>query len=166
VSSLRVLSDPPPHGRHATIASLLASRARPPLEWPTVWRLAGIGALVGGGTGALLVALSWAEPLGLSGVWPGILIGVEVGAPVGAVCGSLLAPIAGLLFLRDVPLWLAVLSPAGGTVIGGSLGLVTSLWFALDVLGPDPVRGALGGFVLGVIAARLLAPQLQPRQKR
>jgi hypothetical protein len=140
---------------------MIASRARPPLEWPTTWRLAGIGALVGGAIGAFLVALWWAKPLGLAGVWPGSILGVEVGAPVGALCGGLLAPIAGLLFLRDVPLWLALLSPAVGSVIGGALGLVNSLWFALDVMGPDPVRGALGGFVIGAIGARIVAPQLQ-----
>jgi hypothetical protein len=156
------MSDTPARVRHSTIASLITSRARPPLEWPTVWRLAGVGALVGGAIGAFLVTLWWAKPLGLAGVWPGIVLGAELGAPVGALCGGLLAPIAGLLFLRDVPLWLAVLSPAVGTVIGGALGLVNALWFALDVLGPDPVRGALAGFVIGAISARLVAPRRQP----
>jgi len=131
------------------------TRTRSPVEWRKVWRLAGIGALIGGALSALLVALWWAVPLGVAGVWPGVVLGVQVGVPVGAMTGAVLAPIAGLLLLRDVPLWLALLSPAVGTVIGGSFGLLDSLWFALDVMGPDPFRGALGGFLIGVIAARL-----------
>ena len=152
---------PPSVSPFSVVTPLTTTHTRLPVEWRKVWRLAGIGALLGGAISALLVALWWAAPLGLEGVWPGVVLGVQVGVPVGAMCGAVLAPIAGLLLLRDVPLWLALLSPVVGTVIGGSVGLLDSLWFALDVVGPDPFRGALGGFVVGVIAARLGAPRTQ-----
>ncbi|HYW32596.1 MAG TPA: hypothetical protein VE869_13950 [Gemmatimonas sp.] len=144
-----------------TVARSRKPRARPPFEWRKLWRLAGIGALSGATISALLVALWWATPLGLAGVWQGVVLAIQVGVPVGALFGAVLAPTAGLLLLRDVPLWQAVLIPAAGTVIGGSLGLVHSLWFALDAMGPDPFRGALGGFVIGVIGARLVARRVQ-----
>jgi hypothetical protein len=85
---------------------------------------------------------------------------------VGALLGGVLLPITAWIFLRRVPLGLAVLGTLLGTVVGGALG-----WVFLS--GGDPVQygltgvytlyirgglnGAFVGFALSALLLRLLA---------
>ena len=146
-----------------TIAELIASRPKPPFEWPAVRRLSMIGTLVGGLAGALLVGLWWTKPLGLSELGAGVITGLMAGAPFGAVCGAVVAPIAGLVFLRPVPMWLALCCTFVGTMCGGCVGLVNTLWFAIDRPGPHPLRGGVGGFIAGMLVARWVASRMTVR---
>jgi hypothetical protein len=85
------------------------------------------------------------------------LIGLEplifVGA-LGALLGGVLLPITAWLFLRRVPIGLAVLGTLLGTVVGGALG-----WILFS--GADQIRGGLAGafagFALSALLLRLLA---------
>ena len=85
------------------------------------------------------------------------LIGLEpllfVGS-LGALLGGVLLPITAWLFLRRVPIGLAVLGTLLGTVVGGALG-----WVLFS--GSDQIRGGLGGafagFALSTLLLRLLA---------
>ena len=76
-----------------------------------------------------------------------------VGA-LGALLGGVLLPITAWLFLRRVPLGLAVLGTLLGTVVGGALG-----WILFS--GTDQIRaglaGAFAGFALSTLLLRLLA---------
>ena len=85
------------------------------------------------------------------------LIGLEpllfVGS-LGALLGGVLLPITAWLFLRRVPIGLAVLGTLLGTVVGGALG-----WILFS--GSDQIRAGLGGafagFALSTLLLRLLA---------
>ena len=72
----------------------------------------------------------------------------------GALLGGVLLPITAWIFLRRVPLGLAVLGTLLGTVVGGALG-----WVLFS--GSDQIRGGLGGafagFALSTLLLRLLA---------
>jgi hypothetical protein len=160
-----------PMGRVQTLLALpisayVALRPAPPFEWPTAWRLSILGALVGSILAGFMVGAWWAAPLGWTGIGAGVSLGVTVGAPIGAAFGALAAPIIGLLLLRAVPLWLAVLGPALGTLVGGGVGILAPFWIAVAVRGPDPVRGAIGGMVVGSLGVRGLSRHLAARARR
>lgn len=73
---------------------------------------------------------------------------------VGALFGGVLLPVTAWIFLRRVPLGLAVLGTLLGTIAGGVLGWVLEL-------GGYPVEGGLigafGGFALAALLLRLRA---------
>jgi hypothetical protein len=73
---------------------------------------------------------------------------------VGALFGGILLPVTGWVFLRRVPLGLAVLGTLLGTIAGGALG-----W--LLRVGPNEMQGgiicAFGGFVCAAVLLRLRA---------
>lgn len=79
------------------------------------------------------------------------LIGLEpmlfVGS-VGALLGGVLLPITAWLFLRRVPIGLAVLGTLLGTVVGGALGWI--------LFSGDQIRGGLGGAFAGFALSALL----------
>jgi len=70
-------------------------------------------------------------------------------AAVGALFGGVLLPITAWLFLRRVPLGLALLGTVIGTVIGGSLGWVVGI-------GGDAIRAGVAGAFAGFACAALL----------
>ncbi|MFL5539824.1 MAG: hypothetical protein ACJ8J0_12565 [Longimicrobiaceae bacterium] len=73
---------------------------------------------------------------------------------LGALLGGVLLPITAWLFLRRVPIGLAVVGTLLGTVVGGALG-----WILFS--GSDQIRaglaGAFAGFALSALLLRLLA---------
>ena len=107
------------------------------------------------GAGAVAGALAAVAALAI-GLW---LSGDSVGGTsldreilavvgmLGALFGGVLLPATAWLFLRRVPLGLAVLGTLLGTIIGGVLG-----WIIL----PDEIRGGLMGAFLGYAGAALL----------
>src|SRR6476620_2274899 len=82
-----------------------------------------VGAIIGGGIGAALFAaltsLSWVTTVDASGGWGLIAVGTAAGAGLGAV----LAPLTSWVFLRRVPLGMALLQTAVGTTAGAVIGL-------------------------------------------
>ena len=68
---------------------------------------------------------------------------------VGAFFGGVLLPVTAWIFLRRVPLGLALLGTLLGTIIGGVLGWVVHLT-------GDPVEGGVIGAVAGFAVAALL----------
>ncbi|HEV7589035.1 MAG TPA: hypothetical protein VGO40_13035 [Longimicrobium sp.] len=105
--------------------------------------------------GAVAGALAAAGAL-LIGLW---VSGERVGgsgtemfgfaAMVGAFFGGLLLPATAWIFLRRVPLGLAVLGTLLGTIVGGALGWVIRM-------GPNEIQGGLVGAFAGFAAAALL----------
>ena len=73
---------------------------------------------------------------------------------LGALLGGVLLPITAWLFLRRVPIGLAVVGTLLGTVAGGAVG-----WLLFS--GDDQIRGGLAGafagFALSALLLRLLA---------
>jgi uncharacterized membrane protein len=68
---------------------------------------------------------------------------------LGALLGGVLLPITAWLFLRRVPLGLAVLGTLLGTVVGGALGWILSS-------APYQIQGGLGGAFAGFALSALL----------
>lgn len=99
---------------------------------------------------AVVIALAVTDgPITLSDGEPLIVAGM-----VGAFFGGLLLPATAWIFLRRVPLGLAVLGTLLGTIAGGVLGWVFEL-------GGYPAEGGLigafGGFALAALLLRLRA---------
>jgi hypothetical protein len=81
-------------------------------------------------------------------------------ASVGALFGGVLLPITAWLFLRRVPLGLALLGTVVGTIVGGSLG-----WIVHP--GGEEIMGGVGGAFAGfAIAALLLRLRVSRRERR
>lgn len=94
---------------------------------------------------ALLVAARLTHaPLPLGARQPMLFV-----AMVGALFGGVLLPLTAWLFLRRVPIGLALLGTLLGTIAGGVAG-----WVLL--LGGDPINGGVGGAVAGFALAALL----------
>jgi len=70
-------------------------------------------------------------------------------AMIGALFGGVLLPATAWIFLRRVPLGLAVLGTLVGTILGGSLGWVV-------MYGHGEIRGGLVGAFTGFAGAALL----------
>lgn len=81
-------------------------------------------------------------------------------AMVGAGFGGVLLPVTAWIFLRRVPLGLALLGTLLGTIVGGVLGWVVQPYG--DVI-DSGVLGAVAGFALGALLLRVLA-SAPPRQ--
>jgi hypothetical protein len=95
---------------------------------------------------ALLIALAvGGTPVALNHVGEPLLF---VGA-VGALFGGVLLPVTAWIFLRRVPLGLALLGTLLGTILGGVGGWVLSR-------AGDPVQGGVVGAVIGFALAALL----------
>lgn len=110
------------------------------------------GALAGAIAAMVAVAIAillTGSPISLHDGEPLIFAGM-----VGALFGGLLLPVTAWIFLRRVPLGLALLGTLLGTIIGGVLGWVFEL-------GGYPVEGGLwgafGGFALAALLLRLRA---------
>jgi hypothetical protein len=115
------------------------------------------GLLVAGAVAGFIAAdLAFLIAGAIDGNGPG-LIGLEpmlfVGS-LGALLGGVLLPITAWLFLRRVPLGLAVLGTLLGTVVGGALGWI--LFSGSDQIGGG-LGGAFAGFALSTLLLRLLA---------
>jgi hypothetical protein len=82
-------------------------------------------------------------------------------AALGALFGGVLLPITAWLFLRRVPLGLALLGTVLGTIAGGALG-----WIAQ--LGTNQITGGILGAVIGFACAALLLRRFAsaPRVRR
>jgi hypothetical protein len=70
-------------------------------------------------------------------------------AGIGALFGGVLLPITAWLFLRRVPLGLALLGTVVGTIVGGSLGWIFRL-------GSSEIQGGVIGAFVGFACAALL----------
>ena len=104
---------------------------------------------------ALLLALGLKDgELALAGEALGFV------AVVGALFGGVLLPITAWLFLRRVPLGLALLGTVIGTVIGGSLGWIVR-YGGNEINGG--VMGACAGFACAALLLRLRASA--PRER-
>lgn len=115
------------------------------------------GLLVAGAiAGAVAADLAYVIAMALENPGPW-LMDVEpllfVGS-LGALLGGVLLPITAWLFLRRVPIGLAVLGTLLGTVVGGALG-----WVLFS--GANQIRtglaGAFAGFALSALLLRLFA---------
>ena len=116
--------------------------------------LVAVGAIVGAIAGAIVMV--GGVVLSDRGFPRGIYLPIA-GGYVGAMIGAPLAPVAGWLLLRHVPLGRAILVTGLGTIAGGVTGL------AARVTG-NPIRGAVICGVLGfLIAAFYLRASLRRR---
>jgi hypothetical protein len=115
--------------------------------------------------GAVAGALAAAAALAIALTVSGDPVGQEmlsIVAMIGALFGGVLLPATAWIFLRRVPLGLALLGTLVGTIVGGSAG-----WILMS--GHDPIRGGLGGAFAGFAGAALLlrlrasAPARVPR---
>jgi hypothetical protein len=75
-------------------------------------------------------------------------------AAIGALFGGVLLPITAWLFLRRVPLGLALLGTVVGTIVGGALGWIVRLG-SNEIQGG--VMGAFAGFAVAALLLRLRA---------
>jgi predicted membrane protein len=105
------------------------------------------GALAGGMALALAMLISAPDMSGF-----GFLVGGLLGAPLGAVIGPILA----LALLRRVPLGRVFLGLSLGTVVGGVVGWVMSLYPM------QPLMGLAGSFIGCLSAAVMLRFRTQP----
>jgi hypothetical protein len=74
---------------------------------------------------------------------------LSIVALIGGLFGGVLLPATAWIFLRRVPLGLALLGTLVGTIAGGSLGWIVQI-------GGDPIQGGLTGAFLGFACAALL----------
>src|SRR6185436_9555761 len=74
---------------------------------------------------------------------------MSIVAILGALFGGVLLPATAWIFLRRVPLGLALLGTLVGTVVGGALGWVVGMRH-------DPIQGGLIGAFAGFAGAALL----------
>ena len=113
-----------------------------------------VGLLAAGAVlGALAAAAALAIALAASGEPVGLVSHTDremmsIVAILGALFGGVLLPATAWLFLRRVPLGLALLGTLIGTIVGGALGWVVGL--------PDEVQGGLFGAFAGFACAALL----------
>src|SRR5687768_2037857 len=121
--------------------------------------LLGAGAAAGAlaGIAALLIAL-WVSGLGVTGSEIEMLGFVAL---VGGLFGGVLLPATAWIFLRRVPLGLALLGTLLGTIVGGVLGWVVRLG-ANEIQGG--LIGAFAGFAIAALLLRLRASA--PRERR
>jgi hypothetical protein len=75
-------------------------------------------------------------------------------AGIGALFGGVLLPITAWLFLRRVPLGLALLGTVVGTIVGGALGWIVRLG-SNEIQGG--IMGAFAGFAVAALFLRLRA---------
>jgi hypothetical protein len=111
--------------------------------------LLGAGAVAGAlaAVAAVVIALAVSgQGIGMDGVGGEML---AVVAMLGALFGGVLLPATAWLFLRRVPLGLAVLGTLLGTIVGGVLGWVVRM-------GPNEIQGGLVGAFAGFAGAALL----------
>jgi len=112
-----------------------------------------LGASVGAGLGAILVALLPIHGGDFLLERELVLFGAEFGAATGAV----LAPIAAWTLMRRVPLWRAIAETAVGTVLGAAIGLIGQP--LINTAWLSPVLLGIAGFILAAIRLRLAAPR-------
>jgi hypothetical protein len=106
------------------------------------------GAIAGALAAVAAVMIAFAaggEGLGLTGTDAEML---SVVAILGALFGGVLLPVTAWIFLRRVPLGLALLGTVVGTILGGVLG-----WIAAP--GLDEIQGGLVGAFTGFACAAL-----------
>lgn len=110
-----------------------------------VARLAGIGAVVGGGLGTLMLgSMQINAPGGLS--WVDVPFSLMFGGGFGAAVGAIAAPLFGSLLLRRASVGQAILWTGAGTIAGVIATSFTLGWLLLN--------GCLG-FALGAILLSL-----------
>jgi hypothetical protein len=117
-----------------------------------------VGAIIGGVIGAALFAawtsLSWVDTVDGSGGWGRIAAGAGAGAGLGAV----LAPLTSWVFLRRVPLGMALLQTTVGTTAGAVIGLgLDSAGLLLRTNVPAGLVGAIAGFLAAAVRLRFAA---------
>ena len=105
--------------------------------------LVAVGAIAGAVAGAIIVV--GGVVLSDRSFPRGIYLPIA-GGYVGAVIGAPLAPLAGWLLLRQVPLGRAVLVTGLGTIVAGVIGLTARV-------AGDPIRGGVMCGVLGFVVA-------------
>ena len=113
-----------------------------------------VGAVIGGVIGAALLtgwtSLSWVSYVG--GGRGSLIAG---GAAAGAALGAVLAPLTAWVFLRRVPLGMALLQTTIGTTAGAAIGLgLDSAGILLKTGVPAGVVGAIAGFLAAAIRLR------------
>jgi hypothetical protein len=114
------------------------------------------GLLAGGAlAGAVAAAVALAVALAVTGEARDLGAGpLLFAATLGALFGGVLLPVTAWLFLRRVPIGLAVLGTVVGTIVGGVVGWTVHL-------GGDAINsgvwGALAGFALAALLLRLRA---------
>lgn len=111
-----------------------------------------IGLMLAGAVfGALAGAVAAAIAVGITdGVRaPDWAPGVVIAAAVGAFLGGVLFPVSGMLFMRRVPLGLAVAGAMLGTVAGGLVGWVVRVG-GINAA----VAGGIIGYAVAVLALR------------
>jgi hypothetical protein len=114
-----------------------------------------VGLLAAGAVaGALAAAVALAIALVVSGEPVGLISQADremfaIVAMIGALFGGVLLPATAWIFLRRVPLGLAVLGTLVGTILGGSLGWVV-------MYGHGEIQGGLVGGLAGFAGAALL----------
>jgi hypothetical protein len=109
--------------------------------------LAGTGAVIGFVLGTALLAFLqiWA-PGGFN--WAvDIPFGMMFGGTFGAIVGGIGAPILSWLFLRSVPLGVAIVATTIATIAGAGAGMLAS---------DRPVLGGCAGFVIGALLLRMI----------
>ncbi len=123
--------------------------------------LLGAGAVAGAlaGVAALLIAM-WVSGIGVMGTsLDGEMLAFV--ALLGGLFGGVLLPATAWIFLRRVPLGLALLGTLLGTIVGGVLGWVVRL-------GTNEIQGGLigafAGFAIAALLLRLRASA--PRERR
>jgi hypothetical protein len=110
------------------------------------------GAVAGAVAADVAVAIALAitgSPIRAAGFEPLMFVAV-----VGALFGGVLLPVTAWLFLRRVPLGLALLGTLAGTVVGGVLGWVFP---PMGDMVQGGVIGAVAGFALAALVLRLRA---------
>ena len=117
-----------------------------------------VGAIIGGVIGAALFAawtsLSWVTTVDASGGWGLIAMGAAAGAGLGAV----LAPLTSWVFLRRVPLGMALLQTTVGTTAGAVIGLgLDGAGLMLRTNVPAGLVGAIAGFLAAAVRLRFAA---------
>jgi hypothetical protein len=128
-------------------------------RWTITAVLALGGAVVGGLATAILISLLLVayhySPFGPDRAF--FLGFTGIAAAFGALCGGVLAPSAGWLLLRRVPLARAAIGTAVGTIFGGALGewLAPLNPYAVGV--PGILVGAVCGFTLSALLLSLIS---------
>jgi hypothetical protein len=109
--------------------------------------LALTGAVVGAVCGVLSVTLALLPFTGFRGFNAGVF---TLATPLGAAIGAVTTPLIAWVLLRSVPLGLAILECAAGTVAGGVLASWTNVHNLLT-----PIVGAVVGFTVAATHLRL-----------
>ena len=118
--------------------------------------LIGLGALTGAACGAVIpVAVVLLTGHYGDVIAPGVGPLAALGAGFGALVGSVAGPTVGWGLLRRVPLGMAALWSAAGTVAGALVGELLAPFDAYSRVMPGVIAGGILGFLIASTALRL-----------